>query len=101
MSGEFLQNSASDLIAAFGRLIRVRGSSQGDGFVGLHPSEFTAQQVGSMLLHIDFLLELQAVAHFHELVGVAGIAVAASELASAVGIDSPGKWHLALADASV
>jgi len=34
-------------------------------------------------------------------VGIAGVAVAASELAAAVGIDGPGEGHLALADAAV
>ena len=48
---------------------------------------------------IDFLLELHAVAHFHELVRVAGVAVAASELAAAVGIDRVGKeFAIALTD---
>src|SRR5207244_13132723 len=40
-------------------------------------------------------------AHFHELVGVAGVAVAASELASAVRVDGPGEGHLAIANAAV
>jgi hypothetical protein len=46
-----------------------------------------------MLLHKDLLFEVDAVAHFHEFVGVAGITVFAGELASAVGIDCPSKGH--------
>src|SRR5271167_5049705 len=46
-----------------------------------------------MLLDENLLLEVGAVAHFHELMGVAGIAVLAGELASAVGIDGPSEGH--------
>src|SRR5579862_9092268 len=54
-----------------------------------------------MLLDVDLLLELHAVAHFHELVGIAGITVPASELAAAVRIDGPGEGHGAPAVAAV
>ena len=46
-----------------------------------------------MLLDENLLLEVHAVAHFHELVGVAGIAVFAGEFAAAIGIDGPGEGH--------
>jgi len=46
-----------------------------------------------VLLDENFLLEVDAIAHFHELVGVTGIAVFAGELASAVRVDCPGEGH--------
>jgi hypothetical protein len=46
-----------------------------------------------MLLDENLLLEFHAVAHLHEFVGVARIAVFASKLASTVGIDGPRKRH--------
>src|SRR5262249_44920967 len=97
MPGKFLQNSASDFIAALGRLIWVRGGSESNRFARLHLAQFLAEQICGMLFDIDLLLEFHAVAHFHELVGITGVAIAAAELASAVGIDGPGKRHLALA----
>ena len=54
-----------------------------------------------MLLDVDLLLEVLAVAHFHEFVGVAGVAIFAAELAAAIRIDGPGEGHAALADATV
>jgi len=54
-----------------------------------------------VLFDVDFLLELQAIAHFHELVGVAGVTVLAGEFAAAIGIDGPGEGHLPVADAAI
>ena len=58
-----------------------------------HPAEFLPQQVRGVLLDVDLLLEIHTVAHFHEFVGVAGIAVFAGKLAAAVGIDGPVEGH--------
>ena len=101
MARKLFQNSARDFVAAFGRLVGIGGGAERDCFVRLHAMQFVAEQSGGVLLHVDLLLELHAVAHFHEFVGVAGIAVTASELAAAVGIDRPGKRHLPVADAAV
>ena len=101
MAGELFQNSARDFVAAFGGLVGIGRGAERDGFVGLHAMQVVAEQSGGVLLDVDFLLELHAIAHFHELVGVAGVAVAASEFAAAVGIDGPGKRHLTVADAAV
>src|SRR5690349_16910813 len=46
-----------------------------------------------MLFHEDLLLEVDTVAHFHEFVGVARVAVLASELATSIRIDRPGEGH--------
>ena len=51
------------------------------------------KQPGGLLLHVDLALKVHAVAHLHELVGVARVAVFAGEFASAIGIDRPGKRH--------
>jgi hypothetical protein len=46
-----------------------------------------------MLLGVDLLLEFHAFAHLHKFVGIAGVAVFAGKLASAIRIDGPGKRH--------
>ena len=46
-----------------------------------------------MLLDEDLLLEVHAIAHFHEFVGIAGIAILAGKFAAAVRIDRPFKGH--------
>ena len=53
------------------------------------------------MFDVDLLLELGAVAHFHEFMGVAGIAVAATEFAASVRIDAPGERHPASTDRAV
>jgi hypothetical protein len=97
VAGKLLQNSARDLIAPLGWLIGIGCGSQGDGFSRLHATQIMPQQFGGMLLDIDFLLELRSVPQFHKFMSVAGIAVLAGKLASAVRIDRPGERH---ADAS-
>ena len=78
----------------------ANGSAEGNGFAPFDPTQVTPQQIRGMLLDIDFLLEFHAVAHFHKFVSVAGITVLAGELAAAIRINRPGKWH-AYAGASV
>src|SRR5579859_60510 len=101
MAGKLFENSAGNLVTAFGGLIGIRCGTEGDRLMRLHTPQFVPQQIRGVLLHVNLLLEVHAVPHFHEFVRVARIAVAASELASAVGIDRPGKWHLTFADAPV
>ena len=98
---KFFKNGARDLVAAFGRLVGIGCSPQRDRFVPFHAPQVVAEQPGSMLLDVNLLLELHAIAHLHELVRVAGIAVAASELAAAIRIDRPGERHLAITDAPI
>src|SRR2546427_7894098 len=50
-----------------------------------------------MLLDEDLPLEIDSVAEFHEFMRVAGVAILAGELASAIRIDSPGERQIALA----
>ncbi len=93
MPGQFFQDGAGHFEAALGGLIGIGGGSDGNLLPRLHPAQFLPQQVGGMLLDVDLLLEIHAVAHFHELVGVAGVAVFAGKLAAAIGIDGPLEGH--------
>jgi len=54
-----------------------------------------------MLFRKNLLLEFNAVADFHELVGVAGVTIFACELAAAIRIDCPGEGHLTTTIAAV
>ncbi len=101
MARELFENAARDFVAALGRLVRIGCGAERNGFARLDRSQFVPQQVRGVLLDVDLLLELRAVAHFHEFVGVAGIAVLAGEFATSVGIDGPGEGHPAAADAAV
>src|SRR5208282_2650748 len=53
------------------------------------------KQCRRLLLDENLSFELHAVAQFHELVGIARIAILASELAAAIRIDGPGKRKIA------
>jgi hypothetical protein len=54
-----------------------------------------------MLFDVNLALEVDAVAHLHEFVRVAGVAIFAGKLAAAIRIDGPLKRHAAPADAAV
>src|SRR4029077_8030286 len=101
MPRKFLQNSAGNFVAALGRLIWVRGGAERDRFIRLNAAQFMAQQVGGVLFHVNLLLESHTVAHLHKFVRVAGVAVAASEFASTIGVDRPSEGHLPLADTAI
>jgi hypothetical protein len=91
--GEDFEGGPGALEAAFGGLVRVRCSADGDagGAVDLH--QFPAQNGRQVRFGVDLVFEFGAVAQFHELVGVAGVAIPASEFAPAIGIESPLKRH--------
>ena len=93
MPGEFLEDRAGYFEALFCWLIRIGRGPNRDFFSRFDVTKLLPQQVRGMLLDEDLLLEVDAVAHFHEFVGIARVAVFAGELASAVGIDCPGKGH--------
>src|SRR5580700_1592463 len=46
-----------------------------------------------MLLDKDFPLEVNSVAHFHEFMGIARVAVLAGKFAATIRIDRPGEGH--------
>ena len=60
---------------------------------GAHLLQFLAQQPCAVLLHVDFALKIQAVAHLHEFVRIARVTIFAGKLASSIGIDLPGEGH--------
>src|SRR5258708_14695681 len=101
MARELFENAAGDLVTALGRLVRIGRGSQGDAFARLDLFQIAPQQFRRVLLDIDFLFKLPAIAQFHEFVGVTRIAILAAELAPAVRIDGPGKRHATPADAAV
>src|SRR5438128_9739850 len=96
-----MQNCACNFQLFLDRLVWIGRRADGDLLSCLNPAKFLAQQVSRMLLGINLLLELNAVAHFHELMCVTRIAIFAGEFAPAIWIDRPGKGHLPPADASV
>ena len=95
MPGELLQDGAGHLEAPLRWLIGVGSGADRDFFSRLDLAKFLPQQVRGMLLDVNLLLEVDAVPHLHEFVGVAGITVFAGELAAAIGIDCPGEGHRA------
>ena len=55
-------------------------------------AQFLTQEMCGGGLRVDLVFEIEGV-HFHELVGVAGVAVFASEFATAIGVDGPLEGH--------
>ena len=58
--------------------------------------QFAAQQFRGGGLGVDLVLEILAVLHPHEFMGIAGIAVFAAEFAATVWVDGPGEGHIRL-----
>ena len=93
MPRQFFQNSSRHFEAAFSGLVRIGGGADRDLFSRLYVPELLPQQIGGVLLDVDLLLEVHAIAHLHKFVGVAGITVLAGKFAAAIRIDRPGKRH--------
>ncbi len=83
------EQAAGDAGAAFDGLIGLGGGAEGDLVGGVHFAELLLEEPGGVLFEKDEALEGEGVAQLHELVGVAGVAVFAAELAAAVGVDAP------------
>ena len=62
---------------------------------GAEAAQLLAEEVSGGGFGVDLVFEILG-SHFHELVGVAGVAVFAGELAAAVGIDGPLEGHVGL-----
>src|SRR6476646_938663 len=101
MPSKFFENRARDFKLALNWLIRISGGADRNLLSRLHFANFLSQKLSRVLLDINLLLELDAVPHLHELVGVACVAIFAGKLASAIWVDRPGKRHLTAADAAV
>ena len=94
LPGEDLQDGARAFEAPLGGLVGVRGGADGDAFVLVRNArQFLAQQVAGRALGVDLVFEIGRV-EFHELVGVAGIAVFAADFAAAVRVDGPAEGHV-------
>ena len=59
---QFFQNRAGHFETAFRGLVRIGGGADRYVLTWFHPPEFLTQQVGSVLLDIDLLLEVDAAA---------------------------------------
>src|ERR1019366_3926787 len=93
---EDFQDGARPLEAALGRLVGVRGGSDGDAFVlVLYAGQLLPQQVAGGALGVNLVFELRGV-QFHELVSVAREAVFAADFAAPVRVDGPTERHVRL-----
>ncbi len=93
MQRKLLQQAARHLEALLRRLVGVGGRAQRDGLAPLHLLQIAPQQPRRLLLDVNLALEVQPVAHFHELVGIARIAVFAGEFAAAIRVNGPGEGY--------
>ena len=89
MQSKLLQNAARYVVTALGWLVWVGRGANGDAFPGAHMLQPLAQEPRGLLLHINFLLESQRIAQLHKLMRIAGVAVLARKLTSAIRIDGP------------
>ena len=94
-SGEGLQHLASDVETPLGRLIGIGGRADPDRVAGLEPPKFGPKRGGHKLFCINLALEQLRIAQFHELMRVAGVAILATELAAAIGIQGIDGPHAA------
>src|SRR5579864_2733635 len=93
MPRKLLQNRPRDLELFLYRLIGIGRRPNCNIFSSFHPAQFLTQKFSRLLLGINLLLELKAVAHLHKLVGVARVTIFAGKLAPAVRIDRPCERH--------
>ncbi len=91
---EHFEHRAGQPILPLGRLVRIGRGSDRDRIVADGRSrERPREDLGRHPLDEDAPLEVHRVAQLQEVVGVARIAVDASELTAAVGVDSPSEGH--------
>ena len=117
LAGEDFEEGAGDAYAAFDGLIRVGGGADGDLFGGVDVAELLFEEPGGVFFEVDLVLEGEGPGllrdvegagrrgidggGLEELVGVAGVAVFAAELAAAEGVDGPVVLELAFGDGAV
>src|SRR5947207_1816455 len=93
MLRQLFHDRARDFVAPLSRLIRVSSGADRDFFSTLNLLEIATEQPAGVLLGVDFALEINPVAQLHKFMRVAGVAIFAGKLASAIRVDRPGKWH--------
>jgi len=103
LAGEDFEERTGDFGSALDGLIGIGGGADGDRVGGVVGAEFLLEEPGSVFLEEDEAFEeggifvVRTGRHYgcgrwgEEFVGVTGVAVAASKLASAVGIDGVGE----------
>lgn len=112
-----LEKATGEAGAALDRLVRIGGGAEGDLLAGVNAIDLLFKEPGGVLLEVDFALEgpgpglfgafmvaggrVGDLAGLKELVGVAGVAVAAGELAATVGVDGPLEGEVAFAERAV
>ena len=91
---EYLEHRTRQPVLPLGRLVRIGRGSDGDGIVAdRRARERPSQHLGRHPLDEDAPLEVHRILQLQEVMGVAGVTVNASQLASAVGIDGPSEGH--------
>ena len=101
-AGEDFEERAGDFRGALDGLVRIGGGTEGDFFGGINLSELLLEEPGGVVFQVDVAFEGGLPGWrfafgdgrgggLEELVGVAGVAVAAGELAAAVRVDGIGE----------
>ena len=80
---------------ALGRLIRVGGRADGNVVFPIDAPELLAHPVRRRRFGVNLVFEILDI-QLHVLVGVAGIAIFAAELAAAIRVDGPLERHVRL-----
>ncbi len=117
MAGEDFEEGAGDAYSALDGLIGVGGCADGDLLGRVDVAELLLEEPGGVLFEVYLVLEGEGPGllgdvegagrgsvdggGLEELVGVAGVAVAAGELAAAVGVDAPCQPCHAFGDGAV
>jgi len=117
LAGEDFEERAGDAYAALYGLVWVGGGADGDLFGWIDGAEFLLEEPGGVFFEVDLVLEGEGPGllrdvegagrgrvdggGLEELVGIAGKAVFAAELAAAVGVDGPVILELAFGDGAV
>src|SRR6185295_11166800 len=93
-AGEHLEQRSGDPMVALGRLVGIgRGADRDRLALERGLPQALQESLGRPLLDEDLALEVLPLAEIEEVVGVAGVAVGAAELAAPVGVDRPGERH--------
>src|SRR4051812_42852494 len=90
---ENLEHRPCPSVTSFRRLIRIGRGAERNRFTGLYAGQFFCQMSFDVALGKNPVFELLTITQFHELVGVSGIAISATELAAPVRVEAPGERH--------
>ncbi len=85
------EQAARHLRCSLDGLVRIRRCADRNLLARANVAQLLPQQPRGVLLDEDLALKILRVAQLHKLVGIARVAVAAGELAPAIGVDALGK----------